>query len=664
MQAANVFALRVLGTLVAATVLVAAAPVSAIRGFDPLAGAREHVDEALFLDIPSAQGAQDAAELLGSHPHYAGTPADHAFALKTRDLLRDYGFDARIESFTAHIDTPRKLVLELYADSRLYRPRETVFIGPHGTRPTDFELREVGDAADPATLDPAVGLPFNAGAANGDMTGPLLYANRGLPADFATLRAAGVDVRGSIALIRYGAAFRGQLVHDAQEAGAIAVVLYDDPADDGAARGPTYPNGPWRPAASVQRGSLGAGIRIPVLPVSANTARTMLRGLHGPVGPAGWAGALEAPYPVAKGPAYARVAVILNHETRTLWNTIGVLQGAQSSESVVLGAHRDAWVAGVGDNGAGTTSLLETARGLGYLAKSGRRPARTIVIALWDGEEVGLLGSSAFARAHERELRAGCIAYLNADEDVTGTAFGATSVGALGPSLIETTRTVDDPARERTSVHERWSTQQRGVVLHPPGGGSDHESFLYRFGTPVAEMGFYGPFGPYHSSYDTALYAERQSDPYFVFHRANAQLYGILALRLANADVIPYDFSAYVPALEVGVAELQARAHADGRTIDLLVLQHAIDQFRRVALHADDAIALGGGPGDSLTLDAAQTIDGVAYGVSGYASVAYPAISTAYASGSPGALTDAIAATAAAIDHARADLHLPVLPAS
>jgi hypothetical protein len=230
--------------------------------------------------------------------------------------------------------------------------------------------------------------------------------------------------------------------------------------------------------------------------------------------------------------------------------------------------------------------------------------------------------------------------------------------------LIETTRTVEDPARERTSVHERWSAQQHGVVLRTPGGGSDHESFLYRFGTPVAEMGFYGPFGPYHSSYDTALYAERQSDPYFVLHRANAQLYGILALRLANANVLPYDFSAYVPALEVGVAELQQRAHVDGRTIDLLPLQRAIDQFRHVAAHADDAIAQGGGPGDVWTLDAAQTIDGVAYGVSGYASLAYPAISAAYASGSASGLTDAIAATAAAVDRARTDLRFPVVPAS
>jgi N-acetylated-alpha-linked acidic dipeptidase len=658
-----VFALRGLGALLAASLLIAAAPVS-IRGFDPLAGAREHVDEALYLDLPSAQGAQDAAEMLGTHPHYAGTPADHAFAVRTRDLLRDYGFDARIESFTAHIDTPRKLVLELYADYHLYRPRETVFIGPSGTKPTDFELREIGNSADPATLDPAVGLPFNSAAANGDMTGPLVYAAHGLRSDFATLKSAGVDVRGTIALVRYGAAFRGDLVRNAQEAGAIGVILYDDPADDGAGRGPTYPNGPWRPENAVQRGWLGDGIRIPVLPISAATARTLLRGLRGPSGPADWAGALDAPYPVAKGPAFARIAVTLNHETRTLWNTIGVLPGTQAGEQVVLGAHRDAWVAGVGDDGAGATTLLEVARGLGYLAKSGRHPARTIVIALWDGEEVGLLGSQAYVRAHERELHDGCVAYLNADDDISGPSFGARAVGALGASLIETTRTVDDPARDRVSVHERWSTQARGVAVRPPGGGSDHESFLYHFGTPVAEMGFYGPFGVYHSSYDTALYAEHQSDPYFVLHRANAQLYGVLAMRLANADVVPYDFGAYVPVLKTGIAELEARAHADGRTVDFTPLQHAIDAFRRTAARVDGAIAVGSGPGDARTLDAAQTVDGVAYGVSGYASVAYPRIAAAYATGSPSALDDAIAVSAGQLDRARNDLLPPVIPSN
>ena len=661
MQACGVLALRVLGVLLAAILLVAAAPVSAIRGFDSVAVSREHVDEALFLDVPSAAGAQDAAEVLGQHPHYAGTPNDHAYALLTRDLLRSYGFEARLEPFTAHIETPRSLVLEMYPDANFYQPRKTLFIGPTGHRPTDFTLREIGDPADPPTLDPGVGLPFNAGAANGDVTGPLLYAGRGLPADYATLKAAGVDVRGAVALVRYGAAFRGQLVHDAQSAGILGVVLYDDPADDGSGRGATYPNGPWRPSASVQRGWLGEGIHIPVLPISADNARILLRGLRGPAGPPGWAGALDAPYPVAKGPAYARIAVHMNHETRTLWNTVGVLQGTRGGEEVVLGAHRDAWVAGVGDNGDGVTSLLEAARGLGYLAKAGHRPQRTIVIALWDGEEVGLLGSAAYVRAHERELRDGCVAYLNADEDVTGPAFGASAVGALGPSLIETTRTVDDPARVNANVAERWSAQRNGMTVRPPGGGSDHESFLYRFGTPVAEMGFYGPFGPYHSSYDTAQYAERESDPYFVLHRANAQLYGVLAMRLANADVVPYAFGAYVQPLRAGVLSLEARAQADGRSMDLGPLRVAIDAFGRTAYRADGAIAQGGGPGDERSIDAAQTVDAVAYGVSGYASVAYPAIASAYASGSERELHDAIAATAASLGHARDDL-LPAPP--
>ncbi|HEY6233656.1 MAG TPA: PA domain-containing protein, partial [Candidatus Elarobacter sp.] len=363
-------ALRPLGAFLAAAALIAVAPPSPLTGFTAVSSARERVDEARFLDLPSAQGALDHAAVIGAHPHYAGTPADHALAEYTRDRLREYGFDARIETFRTRVDTPRKLALELYADGRVYAPRN----GAHrarGTPPAGLDLREVGDPSDPATLDPAVGLPFNAGSADGDVVEPLVYAHRGLPDDFARLRGAGVDVRGAVALVRYGAAFRGLLARNAQDAGAAGMILYGDPADDALARNEARPIGAWHPPAAVQRGTLGDGIRIPVLPVSSDNARTLLRALRGPNGPAGWGGALDAPYPLAKGPALVHLVVALNRTQTTLWNTVGVLRGTQAAQSVMLGAHRDAWVYGVGDNGAGTIVLLEAARGLGYLARSG-----------------------------------------------------------------------------------------------------------------------------------------------------------------------------------------------------------------------------------------------------------------------------------------------------
>ncbi|HZW52646.1 MAG TPA: PA domain-containing protein, partial [Candidatus Elarobacter sp.] len=301
-------ALRPAGVFLAAVLLLGIGPPPPLTGFTAATAGRERTDEARFLDLPSAQGALDHAAVIGAHPHYAGTPADLALAEYTRDRLRDYGFDARIEAFRTRVDTPRKLAVELYPDGQVYVPRT----GAHrarGTPPVGLDLREAGEPGDPPTLDPAVGLPFNAGSGDGDVTAPLVYAHRGLPADFAALRSAGVDVRGAVALIRYGAAFRGLLARNAQDAGAAGVIFYDDPADDGFAKGAPIPNGPYRPTASVQRGSVGENVRIPTIPVSADNARTLLRALRGRSGPAGWGGALDAPYPLGKGPALVHLVV-------------------------------------------------------------------------------------------------------------------------------------------------------------------------------------------------------------------------------------------------------------------------------------------------------------------------------------------------------------------
>ena len=646
---------RLLVAFLAAVALVAVAPPSPLTGFTAASNARERVDEARFLDLPSAQGALDHAAVIGAHPHYAGTPADRALAEYTRDRLREYGFEARIETFRTRVDTPRKLALELYADGHVYAPRN----GAHrarGTPPVGFDLREVGDAGDPATLDPAVGLPFNAGSADGDVVAPLVYARHGLPEDFERLRGAGVDVRGSVVLVRYGGAFRGLLARNAQDAGAAGMILYSDPADDAPARYEARPIAAYRPPAAVQRGALGDGIRIPVLPISGANARTLLRALHGPNGPPGWGGAIDAPYPLAKGPALVHLVVALNRTQTTLWNTVGVLPGAQPAQSVMLGAHRDAWVYGVGDNGAGTIVLLEAARGLGYLARSGWRPKRSVVVALWDGEEIGLRGSAAYATAHASELRAGCVAYLNADENVVGAVLRATGVGVLGPAIVEAAHAVADPARERTTLHDRWSGQRGGIDVATIGGGSDHESFLFAFGTPVAEVGFTGPFGPYHSSYDTLHFATTRSDPGFALHRSMAQLYGILAMRFAGADAVPYAFASYIPALTSGISRLETRAKRDGRPLDLSELRGAVEEFATTARRTDDAIARAEGPGTQRALAAAQAIDGLAYGVEGYASVAFPDVSKAYAGGDAAALAAAVARARDAVRRATSSL--------
>ncbi|HEY4439979.1 MAG TPA: M28 family peptidase [Candidatus Elarobacter sp.] len=636
--------MRLLALVGALALLALGPPPGTLPGFTIASSAREKFDELRFLDLPSAQGTLDNAGIVAGRPHYAGSKQDRDVTNATADLLRSYGFAVQVESWRAIVDTPRHLAVELNADGRFYKPRDG-FHKQRGTAPLGLDLHEVGDPADPDTENPAIGLPFNAGSANGDVDAPLVYAHHGLPEDFATLRQAGVDVRGAVVLIRYGRAFRGLLAQNAQNAGAAGVIFYSDPADD-----------PTRPLAAVQRGALGPGIRIPVLPVSADNARILLRPLRGASGPDGWRGALDAPYPVGKGPARVHLVVTMNHERRTLWNTIGTLRGTAPGQSVVLGGHRDAWTYGAGDNGGGTTTLLETARGLGYLAQSGWRPKRNVVVALWDAEEIGTLGSEEFARRHRTELSDGCVAYINADENLTGRRFGAAAAGVLAPAIVAATRMVADPARDRTSLHDRWNAQPRGITIANPGGGSDHASFLFGIGTPTAEMGFEGPFGVYHSGYDTMHYAWTVSDPGFVLHRTSAQLYGIVAMRLAAADAVPYAFAELIPVLSSGMMRLQAQAQRDGRALDLAPLQAAIARFGAVVRPGDDAIAAGGGPDGTRALFAAQTLDRVAYGMNGYQAIAFPAVTSAYAARDDAALRAAVLADAASIDRATAAL--------
>jgi N-acetylated-alpha-linked acidic dipeptidase len=527
---------RALGASLAASALLALAPPpSGLTGFTLASAVRERSDEALFLPIPSAAGALEHTRVLALHPRYAGTSGDHEAALYAADRLRDYGFEVRTEQFSSRVDTPRRLVLELYPKGEEYVPADALH-RRRGTPPIGLDLREGCVTGDGATCAPAAGLPFDADAADGDVVAPLVYVNRGVPGDFDLLRRAGVEVRGAVVLIREGAAFRGDLVRTAQAAGARGAILYDDPADDGAGRGAAIPDGPWRPNASVERGALGPGVRIPVLPISADNARTLLRHLRGVEGPRGWAGALDAPYPVAKGPAFVHLAVELNRSQETLWNTVGVLPGTDlPRQRVLLAARRDAWVYGADDNGAGTSVVLEAARGLGFLAQSGRLPRRTIVVALWDGDEVGGRGSTDYAEQHAYELRAGTVAYLDVDRTVTGPEFTVAASGTLAPLVADVAREVPDPDAPTASLFARWAAQPEGATVRAADPWAVEGAFA-RFGTPVVELAFRGPFGPYHSSFDTVRYATTWSDPGFVLHRAAAQLYGLLALRLANAD--------------------------------------------------------------------------------------------------------------------------------
>jgi N-acetylated-alpha-linked acidic dipeptidase len=585
--------LSVRALAVAALVSIGPSPLHAIDAY-----AADN-DEAKLLAAPSAAGALATSREENSLVHYAGTPGDYAFAVYMRDRLASDGFAATIEAFRGPIDHPRTLALALIDD--LGRPLH------------DFDLREGPIAGDPDGTRPGIGIPFNYGSGSGDVRAPLRVAGRGLDADYAALAAHHRPIRGCIAIVRYGAEFRGLLAARAQRNGAAGVIFYSDPRDDRA-----------RPDRSVQRGTVGAArLGIPTLPVSLQTARVLLAA-------------------AAKG-MRARLRVDLYRETGTMWNTVGILRG-RSPEEVVLGGHRDAWVYGVTDNGSGIATLLEVAHAFGTLAKSGWRPQRTIVIAGFDAEEIGELGSRAYVRMHRAELDAHALAYINEDEVVTGTRFSDDAAGALSAIVTSTARSL-------------------GIAKVPdtasvPGGGSDHESFLFAPGPgiPTAEVGFAGHLGTYHSAYDDLHFA-LATDPGFALHREIARVVALLIYRLSQTPS-PYAFTPYVDEMRDAQAELLSdpavvRSGADPNVFG--PLDAAIAHFS-VAAHDVDTTGAKRPLSDEIR--AARSIDTTLYGATGYGVTGFPAIRAAVASGDATAIGKSAAAATQAID-AAADLLSP-----
>jgi N-acetylated-alpha-linked acidic dipeptidase len=549
--------------------------------------------EERFLAAPSAAGALETARVADARAHYAGTPGDYAFATYMRDRLRAAGFAATLESYRGPVDHPRRLELSIIDDG--------------GSKLRAFDLHEGPIAGDPDGARGDAGIPFNFGSGSADVRAPLIVAGRGLDADYASLARSKRSVRGRIAIVRYGAEFRGLLAERAQRNGAAGVIFYSDPRDDAT-----------RPQTSVQRGMVAEGVlRIPTLPVTYRNARVLLDA-------------------AARG-MRAELNVQIERRTETMWNTVGVLSG-KSGERIVLGGHRDAWVYGVTDNGSGIATLLEVARSFGAVAKSGWRPARTIVICGFDAEEIGEQGSQAFVRAHRAELERTAVAYLNADEVVTGSRFTDDAAAAIADIV---TRAARDAGISRVP--------QTPAV---PGGGSDHESFLFAPGpgTPTAQIGFEGHLGTYHSAYDDLAHA-LASDPGFAYHRAAAQVLGLIALRLSETSR-PYRFRPYVDLLRDSQAKLLtdptlARIGADPDVFG--PLDAAIAHFSAAASDYDSAPAKRP---MAAAISATHRIDRALYGATGYGDTAFPAIRAAIARGDSAAIGKATAASTQAIDAA------------
>ena len=465
-------------------------------------------------------------------------------------------------------------------------------------------LREMPVPGDPDLKNKSISSAWSGMSASGEVTAPLVYAHSGNPEDYDLLRKQGIDVKGKVVLVRYSNpySYRGFKALTAEREGAAAILIYSDPAEDGFKKGKVVPNGPWGPEYHIQRGSItydfmvpgdpltpgwasipGAK-RIPVeqavsipkimaLPLSWHDAKPLLAQMDGPLAPDDWQGGLPLKYHLGGKRVRVHVKIEMDNSTQPYYVVEGRIRGAElPDEWIVLGNHRDAWVFGGVDPSSGTASMMELTRSLGKLARQGIRPRRTIVVCSWDGEEMGLTGSTEWGEQFADELRKKAVAYINVDSSTSGPNFHGQAVASLAPMLVETAHTLQDPsgkslyeAWKESSARERHEAKQTEDVTDSNladtriGSGSDHTVFLNFVGMPVLGLQFDGPYGVYHSAYDDFFWMNHFGDPGYRYHTLMTQLWGVLALRLANADLLPFDFASYADNIRQFVNELKSK---------------------------------------------------------------------------------------------------------
>jgi N-acetylated-alpha-linked acidic dipeptidase len=544
-----------------------------ITGFSGPSAATQLKTEQAFDASLSAQHIGETVKELSAVPHNIGSPGSKAVAEKILAKYKSYGLDARIETYYVLFPTPKTRVLEL-------------------TGPTKYTalLKEPALSAD-GTSGQAGQLPtYNAWSADGDVSADLVFVNYGLPDDYEKLASMGIDVKGKIVIAKYGHSWRGIKPKVAYEHGAIGCIIYSDPRDDGYAAGDVYPKGAYKNEYGVQRGSVmdmviypgdpltpGVGatknakrldranaptiLKIPVLPISYHDAQPLLAALEGPAAPGDWQGGLPITYHIGPGKAVVHLKLAFDWNIVPAYDVIAKIKGSEfPDEWVIRGNHHDAWVNGANDPISGQSAMLDEAKALGDLLKTGWKPKRTIVYCSWDGEEPGLLGSTEFAEDHDKELQQKAVVYINTDDSGRGF-FDAAGSQALETFVDEISQNVNDPQTnvsvfnrrraadlvgESTAKARKELMERKGSRLDALGSGSDFSSFLQHLGVPTLNFGFGGENGggEYHSIYDSYDHYSRFKDPGFAYGVALAQVSGHAVLRMADADVLPFDFRA------------------------------------------------------------------------------------------------------------------------
>ena len=576
-----------------------------LAGFTADSARAEREWEAKFRAIPDAALMRSYMEHLSARPHHVGSPYDRENAEWLLERFLEWGLDAHIENFEVLFPTPKERLLEMVAPEH--------FVA---------KIAEPTVAVDPTSGQHDEQLPtYNAYSIDGDVTGPLVYVNYGVPEDYETLDRQGVSVKGAIVIARYGGSWRGIKPKVAAEHGAIGCLIYSDPRDDGYTPGEVFPAGPYRPKDGVQRGSVmdmpvypgdpltpGVGAtpdakrlpleqaatltKIPVMPISYGDAQPLLAALEGRVAPAPWRGGLPITYRIGPGPAKVHVKLKFNWDREPIYDVIARIPGAVYPDQwIIRGNHHDAWVNGAEDPLSGAIAVLEEARAMAALVKQGWKPKRTILFCLWDGEEPGLLGSTEWAEQHAEELGRKAAVYINSDSNGRGY-LGAAGSHSLEHFINAVARDIEDP-ESKVTVWKRAQAQRiagegrmasqadradRAEARTRPdlrigalGSGSDYTAFLDHVGIASLNLGFGGEDGGgiYHSIYDDFYWFTHFSDTTFVYSRALAQTAGTAVMRMAAADLLPFEFHGLADTLHRYVDELERLAREEReRTIE------------------------------------------------------------------------------------------------
>ncbi len=563
---------------------------SQILGFTPTHATHESQIEEKLKSIPTPDEERRQHRIFTAEPHVAGSKRNNELAEYIRDEWKKQGLeDVIIRQYDVYGTNPKSSSLEMLA-------------------PVHYQavLREAPLPGDEDSKNPAISGAWSGMSISGEVTAPLIYAHAGNPEDYDLLRKNGISVKGKVVLVRYSNpySYRGFKALTAQREGAAAMLVYSDPQEDGYKRGKVDPDGPWGPEYHIQRGAITYDFMVPgdpttpgwasvpgakhipieqaisapkimAMPLSWHDAKPLLENLDGPVAPDSWQGALGFSYHLGGEKEKVHLKIEMDNRIQPYYVVEARIRGSElPDEWVVLGNHRDAWVFGGVDPSSGTASMMELTRSLGELKNQGMRPRRTVVICSWDGEEVGLTGSTEWGEQFADELRSKAVAYINVDEATSGPNFHGQAVASLAPMLVETSRTLQDPSGK--SLYEAWkatakkekeegtqSSQMNASGVADGqladtriGSGSDHTVFLNFVGMPVIGLQFDGDYGVYHSAYDDFYWMNHFGDPGYKYHTLMSQLWGVTALRLANADLLPFDFQSYASNIRQFVNDL------------------------------------------------------------------------------------------------------------